>query len=63
MSNDVYMVYRLNKFNDNLTDELIANFYGNLELAKDFCNYQATLHDDCYAVYKQDLCVYNPNWN
>jgi hypothetical protein len=54
------MVYRLNKFNDNLTDELVANFY-DVELAKNFCNYQATLDSYCYAVFQQDICVYNPS--
>jgi hypothetical protein len=60
MSNDVYKVYRMNRFNSVLADELVANFY-DVELAKDFCNYQATCHSDCYAVFQQDICVYNPS--
>jgi hypothetical protein len=60
VNDEYYVVYRMNKFNDNLTDELVANFY-DVELAKNFCNYQATLDSYCYAVFQQDICVYNPS--
>lgn len=39
-----YVIWRTNRFNDDLLQDIVAKF-ADLELAKDFVNYQATLSE------------------
>ena len=51
-----YVIWSTNKFDDDLFVDLVAKF-SNLELAKDFVDYQATLGNG-YAIFKDGKRVY-----
>ena len=51
-----YVIWSTNKFDDDLCVDLVAKF-SNLELAKDFVDYQATLGNG-YAIFKDRKRVY-----
>lgn len=51
-----YKIWRTNRFNATILTELVAEFE-DLELAKDFVEYQSTL-GDCYAILENGVIVY-----
>jgi hypothetical protein len=55
-----FSVWRMNRFNSSQSMALVA-YFDDIELAKDFVDYQATI-GNTYAVFIRDslTCVYNP---
>ncbi len=45
-----YKIYRTNKFNENILQDIVATFY-NKELAEDFVLYEATIGNS-YVIIK-----------
>ena len=52
-----YKIWRTNRFNETILSELVAEF-DDLELAKDFVDYQATLGES-YAILRDGVRVYD----
>lgn len=50
-----YKIWRTNRFNETILSELVAEF-DNLELAKDFVEYQATMGES-YAILKDGVRI------
>lgn len=50
-----YKIWRTNRFDETILSELVAEF-DNLELAKDFVEYQATLGES-YAILKDGVRI------
>lgn len=50
-----YKIWRTNRFNETILSELVAEF-DDLELAKDFVEYQATLGES-YAILKDGVRI------
>lgn len=50
-----YKIWRTNRFNDEILSELVAEF-NNLELAKDFVEYQASIGNS-YAILKDGVRI------
>lgn len=52
-----YKIWRTNRFSETILSELVAEFE-DLELAKDFVDYQATLGES-YAILKDGVRLYD----
>jgi hypothetical protein len=52
-----YKIWRTNRFDGEILSELVAEF-DNLELAKDFVEYQATLGNS-YAIVQDGVRLYD----
>jgi hypothetical protein len=50
-----YKIWRTNRFNETILSELVAEF-SDLELAKDFVEYQATLGES-YAILEDGVRI------
>lgn len=50
-----YKIWRTNRFNETILSELVAEFE-DLELAKDFVEYQATMGES-YAILKDGVRI------
>lgn len=50
-----YKIWRTNRFNETILSELVAEF-NDLELAKDFVEYQATMGES-YAILKDGVKI------
>lgn len=51
-----YKIWKVNRFDDDILTELIATFY-NLEIAKEFVNYQASIAES-YAIVENGTRIY-----
>lgn len=52
-----YKIWRTNRFNEMILSDLVAEF-DDLELAKDFVDYQATLGES-YAILQDGVRLYD----
>lgn len=52
-----YKIWRTNRFNETILSELVAEF-DDLELAKDFVDYQASIGKSC-AIVKDGVKLYD----
>ena len=52
-----YKIWRTNRFDETILSELVAEF-DDLELAKDFVDYQASLGNS-YAILKDEVRLYD----
>ena len=52
-----YKIWRTNRFNETILSELVAEF-DDLELAKDFVDYQASISKS-YAIVKDGVKLYD----
>lgn len=52
-----YKIWRTNRFNETILSELVAEF-NDLELAKDFVDYQASIGKS-YAIVKDGVKLYD----
>lgn len=52
-----YKIWRTNRFNETILSELVAEFE-DLELAKDFVEYQATMGES-YVIVKDGVKLYD----
>lgn len=55
-----YKIWRTNRFDGEILSELVAEF-DNLELAKDFVDYQATLGNS-YAIVQDGVRLYDDTY-